>query len=161
MKLLNIILLLISITLVGCDTMHGVSRAATIPTLPNLQRVKAKIESYSEIKEVKLCERSGSRPLTLTGIKKAEEVFYFSYSDHEKVNGTLRFSRDYKGKVYYSQYLCDINRSPPQEWIDTTWPVMKKIENDLINEFRLPEIRDTLKVKVVRVEDPERIEPNK
>jgi hypothetical protein len=69
------------------------------------------------------------------------------------------FTRDYKGLVSYSQYLIDINRRPPQPWIDATWPVMKKIERDLTEDFGLRELRDTVKVSIARVEDPER--PNK
>jgi hypothetical protein len=160
MKLLRLILPLLSIVFAGCDTISGVTRGAKVHALPDLHALKTKIESYPEVKEVKLWDAAGSRPLTLTGIKKADEVFYLSYTDRVDVRGTLMFIRDYKGEVSYSQYLIMMNRRPPQSWIDATWPVMKKIERDLEESFGLPEIPSTLKTSVVRVEDPERKKPN-
>jgi hypothetical protein len=160
MKLLRLTLPLILIAVSGCDTISGVSRSAKIHALPDLQAVNARIESYPEVKEVKLWDAAGGRPLTLTGIKKADELFYLSYTDSANVRGTLMFTRDYKGAVLYSQYLIMMNRRPPQPWIDATWPVMKKIERDLEVSFGLPEIPTTLKTSIVRVEDPERKPPN-
>jgi len=53
-----------------------------------------------------------------------------------------------------------MNRRPPQAWIDATWPVMKRIERDLEQIFGFPEIPETLKITILRVQDPERKEPN-
>jgi hypothetical protein len=154
------LILAISLALCGCDTISGVSRSATVHRVPDLQAVKAHMEGYSEINEVGLSEREGGRPLTLTGIHKPDEVYYLSYSGGENVRGTLMFEKDYKGKVVYSQYLMMMNRRAPQAWIDATWPVMKKLEKDLEENFGLPEIPETLKVGMIRVKNPERKEPN-
>lgn len=156
MTSLRLLFLVILAALTGCDTLNGVSRGATVHTLPDLPAVKARLERYPEIREVKLWEATEGRPLTLTGLQKAEEVFYLSYTDQANVRGTLMFTRNYKGEVAYSQYLLMINARPPQPWIDATWPVMKKIERDLEESFGLPEISATLKTCVWRVEDPER-----
>lgn len=161
MNIRVLIVLLASVMLAGCDTISGVSRGSKVHMLPDIAAVKARIESYPEVKEVKFWQAAGGRPITLTGLHKAEEVFYLSYTDRASVRGILMFTRDYKGVVSYSQYLIDINRRPPQPWIDATWPVMKKIERDLIEDFGLREIRDTVKIGITRVEDPERKQPNK
>ena len=157
---LPVLLLLSALFLSGCDYIYGVSRGSNVRSLPDLPKVKARIESYPEVKEVKFWQAAGGRPITLTGLKKAEEVFYLSYTDRQNVHGTLMFTRNYKGEVSYSQYLIDINRRPPQPWIDATWPIMKKIEKDLEDGFGYPEIRATLKTNIHGVEDPERMKPN-
>jgi len=160
MKVLLPILLVFTGLLTGCDYIYGVSRSASVHKLPNLQDVKSRIETYPEIGGVDLSQRAGSRPLTWTGIKDPDEVFYLSYKGGENVHGTLMFTRNYKGDVRYDQYLIDINRRPPQIWIDSTWPVMKKIERDLEEHFGLPEICDSVKVWIYKVEDPDRKVPN-
>jgi hypothetical protein len=43
-----------------------------------------------------------------------------------------------------------------QETVDATWPVMKKIEKDLIEKFNMPEIKDSLKIEILRVQHPDR-----
>jgi hypothetical protein len=149
-----------TLVLSGCDTINGVSRSASIHALPDLPKVKAKLESYAETKNVKFWQAEGGRPITLTGLKKADDVFYMSYTGGENVHGTLWFERNYKGNVQYHQSLMDMDRSPPQSWIDATWPVMKRIERDLENDFGLPEISTTLKIYIGGVEDPERKMPN-
>jgi len=154
------LLLAISLAICGCDTISGVSRSATVHRLPDLQAVKAHIEGYPEVSEVKLWEREGSRPLTLSGIHKADEVYYLSYSGGENIRGTLMFEKDYNDKVAYSQTLMMMNHRPPQAWIDASWPVMKKLEKDLEEHFGLSEIPETLKVLIIRVEDPDRKRPN-
>ncbi len=154
------LILAMTLALCGCDTISGVSRSAAVHRLPDLQEVKARILGYPEVKEVRLWEREGSRPLTLTGIKKPDEVYYLSYSGGENIRGTLMFEKNYKGQIEYSQSLMMMNRRPPQAWIDATWPVMKRIERDLEQIFGFPEIPETLKITILRVQDPERKEPN-
>jgi hypothetical protein len=155
------LILAITLVLCGCDTISGVSRSAAIQKLPDLQRVKVHIEGYPEIEGVRFWEREGGRPLTLTGIKKADEVYYLSYWGGDNIRGTLMFEKNYKGQVTYSQTLTMLNFRVPQAWIDATWPVMKKIEQDLEVDFGCPEIQETLKVGMFRVRNPERKEPNK
>lgn len=142
--------------LTGCDYTYGVRRSAGVHRLPDLNAVRAEIRRYPEIGAVELQEEKGSRPLTLTGIKQADEVYYLSYRGGENVRGTLMFTRNYKGEVRYDQYLIEINRRPPQAWIDATWPVMKKIERDLETHFGLPEIRGAVSVHVFGVKNPDR-----
>jgi hypothetical protein len=146
----------VSLFLAGCDTIYGVRRAAAVHAVPDLGLVKAKIESYPEITEVKESERDGGRLLTLTGIKPADRTFYLSFSGDDRVRGTLMFVRNYKGEVLYDQSLIELNSPPPQRWVDATWPVMKRIERDLEEQFGLPEIRTNLKTYIWRVADPDR-----
>ncbi len=160
MKPIALYTLALSILLSGCDTISGVTRSADLRSFPDIRALKAKIESYPEIDEVILEEREGSRPLKLSGIKPADQVFYLRYSGGESVRGTLMFIRDFQGKVGYHQSLLAMNRLPPQDWIDETWPIMKRIESDMEKEFGFDEIPETLRVSISRVEDPERKDPN-
>jgi hypothetical protein len=113
------------------------------------------MESYPEIDEVKYSESTGGRPITQTGLKPAERVYYLSYRGGKKVRGTLMFVENYKGEISYSQTLCGMNYKVPQDWIDATWPVMKKIENDLESLFGLPEIQNSVRVNFVDVNNPD------
>jgi len=161
MRILSQLLLLVAFMFSGCDSIYVVSRDARVRTMPDILQVKARIERYPEIQKVNFEKCAGSRPFTMTGIKPADEVFYLNYSGGKAVRGTLWFERNYKGEVQYHQSLIEINRKPPQIMIDATWPVMKKIESDLENVFGLYEIRDSLKVVVTGVQNPERETLNK
>jgi len=156
MKLLPVILSAIIFALTGCDTSYGVSRSGRVHKLPDFPRLKAQIEHYPEIKEVKFWQSEGGRPLTLTGIQKPEEVYYLNFTDYGKIHGILMFTQEYTGKVSYSQYLIYMNGRPPQPWVDASWPVMKKIEDDLIHKFDLPELRTNVKCATMGVKDPDR-----
>jgi hypothetical protein len=150
---------LAALVLDGCDTIYGVRREAKVHEVPDLQLVKARIESYPEVKEVESSRMDGSRPLTWHGVEKADEDFYISYTDHDLIHGTLMFSRDYEGNVAYSQSLTRINQPLPQPWIDATWIVMMKVERDLIELFGLAEIPATAKTHLSGVKDPTRRQP--
>src|SRR5207249_4851123 len=90
------LILVMIFALCGCDTISGVSRSAVVRRIPDLQKLKNFIQGYPEISGVKFQAREGGRPLTLTGIKKADEVYYLSYSGGENIRGTLMFERNYK-----------------------------------------------------------------
>ncbi len=156
MKPLLLALSSAAFVLSGCVTMYGVSRDASVHRLPDLRAVKERIESYPEVKQVILEETEGGRPLTFTGIQKADEVFHLIYTDHVDVQGFLTFIRDYSGDVTYSQSLTTSNRRPPQSKIDATWPIMKRIEQDLARDFGLPELLDSVDVYIFGVDDPDR-----
>ena len=87
MKTIAALLVALAMVATGCDTISGVTRSANIRSLPDLQKVQSHIARYPEIKEVKMEQRVGSRPLTLTGIKPADEVYYLSYFGGESVRG--------------------------------------------------------------------------
>ncbi len=143
--------------LAGCDFMCGVERTARVHEVPNLGAVQARIQSYPEITTVRFREADGGgRPITFSGLQAPDRVFYLMYSGGDRVHGTLQFSRDDKGRVTYSNYLIALNTPPPQRWIDGTWPIMKRIERDLEEQFGLVEIKDALKIKIARVQDPDR-----
>ena len=74
------------------------------------------------------------------------------------MRGYLMFERDYKGRITYSQYLLSF-RPIPQEWIDATWPVMKKIEADLMLYFGLNVISKKVETSYYHCLNPERNSP--
>jgi len=119
--------------------------------------IKALIESYPEIEKVEYKQfGSGSQPITLTGLKKEDEIFQIHYTGGSSVRGFLVFERDYKGRVTYRQYLMAMNRLVPQAMVDATWPVMKKLEADLISRFGLTGITEKLEAGYHGGLDPER-----
>jgi hypothetical protein len=153
----SLAVILVSLLLAGCDTMYGIYRRAPVPTVPDMAAIKARIESYPEIEKVEFKQfDSGARPITLTGLKKEDEIYQIHYFGGDSVRGYLVFERDYKGRVTYRQYLTSMNRRVPQEWVDATWPVMKKIEADLIFLFGLSGITEKLEAGYHGGEDPER-----
>jgi hypothetical protein len=160
MKFLLPTVVLLSLVQSGCDTINGVRRSAYLHTLPDLEKVKSRIEAYPEITEVTFKESEGSRPLTFAGIQQPDRVFHLFYTDSKDVSGSLMFISNFKNEVYYSQSLFYRNSRPSQKRIDATWPVMKKIENDLITEFGFTEIKNTVKSHIRGVENPERKTPN-
>ena len=153
---------LLVFTQAACDTLHGVRREAEVYAVPDLPRLKAHLESYPELREVKWFQRQEGALLTLTGIHAGDECSCVIYRGGEDIHGALMFTRDHAGRILYSQSLLQLNRPPPQAWIDASWPVMKRIEQDLARDFGLPELRVVVEVDVVGdVEDPERPLPGR
>jgi hypothetical protein len=154
MKHIFFLLFFLPLILCGCDTGHGISRSAKIEHLPDIELVERMLLSYPEIDKVDIRKKETSK----------KEKYEFSYSS-KKVFGTLRFEKNREGKNgTYNQNLIfmsiDMRDKFYQELMDATWPIMKKIENDLIEKFNMPEIRDSLKVDVFGIEHPERKLPS-
>jgi|GEM_PF-2337813 len=152
------VLAAVALVATGCDTLYGVHREATVARLPDMQALKAKLESYPEIQEVKFREEHpDAKVITLTGLKPSHEaVYYFIYSGGEHVLGVLQFNTKDKKTVRYYQNCAQLGEPPPQAMIDATWPVMKNIEKDLIENFGLSEIPKTLRVDFVGVKNPDK-----
>lgn len=142
--------------LCACDPISGIRRGASVHSLPDLEALKARVESYPERIAVKGWREEGGRSLTWTGLQAPDEVHYLAYDDGDAIHGTLMFIRDYRGRIEYSQSLLAVGRPPPQASVDATWPIMKRIERDLACDFGMPEIAEDLCADFVGVEDPER-----
>jgi hypothetical protein len=148
---LGLFLLLVMGT--GCDPVFGVYRHARVPFMPEPARVNAAIRATPGIDTVEYRQSVGSRPLTLTGIKPPDHVYYFIYQGDTNVHGVVQFVVDYKQGVEYSQYLSRMGIPPPQPWLDATHPVMIEIEKQLVDKCDLTNLQSTvvedrIKVKI-------------
>ena len=136
-------ILLLAMLLTACDTLYGLRRYATVAELPPPAELRAKIEQLPEVQKVEYRHTQGGRPVTLRGVQTPEDIHSFSYSGTNAVRGTLQFIVDYTGKVRYQQTLLGMGRPPPQAWIDSTQPVMLKIEAILERDYGL-HLRDSV-----------------
>jgi hypothetical protein len=133
------IVALLALLVTACDFIYGVSRSGPVSHVPDMERLKARIASYPEVDRVELKSSQGGRPLTLTGIKDPDQLEYLNYSGKD-VWASMLFSKDYKGRVTYSQSNIRINALPPQSMINATWPVMLRVEQDLEHHFGFDEL---------------------
>jgi hypothetical protein len=119
-----------SIALVACDFEYGVTRQAKLVRLPPADCVRSAIESTPGIESVRYSTSEGSRTITLTGLKPADQVHSFVYRG-EGVEGVLQLVANYKGEVHFSDVLVGINRKPPQVLVDQTRRMMSTLETGL------------------------------
>jgi hypothetical protein len=155
MKIL--IMLPLILLVAGCEIGYGVFRNGPANSVPDMDSVAKRIKTYPEVEEVNYSHSiSSSRPITFHGLEKGDELYCIRYTGGENVHGTLSFSMDYRGRITYSQYLLSLNRPLPQRWVDATWPVMMKVEYDLVHRFGLTDLSRSATTSRDRVEDPDR-----
>jgi hypothetical protein len=82
------------------------------------------------------------------------EEFYFDYRGGSKVRGELMFMIDSRKRFRYSQSLISLLEPPPQEYVDATLPVMKRIELRLEREPGLSGLQSSVTQDCVRVVCP-------
>lgn len=127
----------------GCIVVAGVTRVSPVNSVPDVESIRKHIADYPEIDKSEI-------------VKLRLDESHIHYEGGANIKGELFFFKDH-GKTYYMQCLGRHNHVP-QEWIDASWPIMKRIEKDLIEKFGLVEIPENLKVECKWIEDPERIE---
>jgi len=133
-----------SMSVAACDPIYGVSRQATVGHMPDPVRVRSIVQHTPGVKSVRYQQIEGSKPLTLSGIQPATAVHTFIYTGGPDVHGVLQFTVDYRKRVDYSQTLIEMFKPPPQQWVDATLPVMKRIELRLEAEAGLPGLQGSV-----------------
>lgn len=98
--------------------------------MPDLECVEEVLRSIPEVRDVKYWTREGGRPLTWSGIQRADRAHYFRY-ELDNVSPTLLVVVDYKGRVELSQHLLSMGSPLPPGSIEEARPVMQKIEQAL------------------------------
>ncbi len=157
-KMIRLVSTLVLLTaLTGCDPMYGVVRRAQVTHIPNKERLRSTLSRYPEIDWVEVEERAGSRPVTLTGIKPSDQLVYFNYSGKD-VWGSLLFSKNYAGRIEYSQTFFRIGRPPAQSEINASYPVMLRVERDLETKFGYERLRHHVEEHVSGVSLPQEAE---
>ena len=123
-------ILLPAMVLAACDTINGVERTASLSEMPSLQCVAKVVREMPKIANVDMRNAEGSRPLTLTGIKAPDQVYYFIYRGAEgsHIWADTHVTKRYDGSATFTQDNVRINATPPQEEIDASRPVMRDVE---------------------------------
>lgn len=136
-----VIVTLVSLCLAGCDVFYGLFRSAQgLTVAPQDKCVVTVLQSIPDVTNVAAQPvRNGSRPLTLHGIEKPDQEYYYSY-EYRGVRHGLVFAKSYKGIVYYSSSLIYINSKPPQELIDKIRPILGPIEKALETQCGVTEL---------------------
>ena len=114
--------------LAACDAIYGVSRRAKVGFMPDPAKVRSIMHRVARVHEVRYQQTEGGKPITLGGVQSPTVVHTFFYSGDPDVDGVLQFQVDYRNRVEYSQTLIRMFEPPPQQWVDATLPVMKRIE---------------------------------
>lgn len=126
----TLLVAMVTLSLLGCDSLSGVVRSADVPSLPDVECVVHALESVPEVSHVTYEFEEGARPLTWHGIERPDSLHYFRY-EVDGVRGSLYFVEDYQGRVEFHQGCVYINRQMPRQDFDTIYPIMKVVERQL------------------------------
>jgi hypothetical protein len=144
MRTLAIVLL--SLALTACDPAYGVWRHAYVGFMPDPAKVRAIVQKTPGVDSVTYRHHEGGFPTM--------KEYYFDYTGGSKVRGELRFMIDSRKRIQYSQSLFSLLEPPPQEYVDATLPVMKRIELRLEGEAGLPDLQNSVTQDCIRVVCP-------
>jgi hypothetical protein len=140
--------------LCACDILYGVKRRAELAQAPSFDCVRSVIASTPGIERVEYRAWEGSRPLTLSGLERADRIHTFVYRG-DGVSGAVQFVIDYKGEVRFSDTLLLLHEKPSQTDIDRTRPVMQAIEAGLEARCNLGGLVSSIREFCRGVECPE------
>lgn len=115
----------------ACDVSHGVHHFAELPELPDPSCVRRVLEEMPEIDEIEYRQEEGSRPLTLTGLKRPEILHRFSYRWKRMASPGLTLSVDYANRVTSQHGLRAVNRLLPPETIEAVHDAADAVERAL------------------------------
>jgi hypothetical protein len=150
----------------GCDAIRGVWREREIYSLPDMKNLELYLNENPNIMGITHWDSEGGDAFSLSSFQMVPSDKYYTFNYYvknfqERNNSNrwavnLLFKEDrHRNKFFYLNSLTSFSR-PPQELIDQAWPVMKEIEDMLINEFGLVELKEGVKVEIDGVEHPER-----
>jgi hypothetical protein len=140
--MLRFLVVCLTVALLGCDTVHGVQRVATLEAFPSIDCVRTVLDSTPGITKIDYGETDGGAAITLSGLKPEGPTHTFSYAGSESshIKGHLQIRQDHRGIVSFDQTLLWLNGTPPQEDIDATRPVMRSIEQRLARDCGIHEL---------------------
>jgi hypothetical protein len=141
-----LILLVLSLASVGCDPAYGLRRHAYVGHLPDPARIRAIVQETLGIDSVTYRHYEGGFPTM--------KEYYFDYKGGADVRGELLFRIDSRKRIEYSQSLISLLEPPPQQYIDATLPVMKRIELRLERKAGLPGLQSSVKQDWIRIVCP-------
>ena len=110
--------------------MRGVTRVAYYETVPDNECVMASARSIDGLTDIEHITESGGRALTFRGIEEANLVHRYWYT-YKGIKNDFYFVESYNGKVEFRHGYGCLNCYPPQEIIDTIYPLVVQLENKL------------------------------
>jgi len=146
--------LLVLLIVLGCDISRGVTRVAILEPIPPSECVLRTANDISGITEVTYSIEKGGRPLTLTGIKKADVIHRYWYV-YKGVKNYFDFLESYNGRVEFRHGYGCMGCSPPQHEIDTVYPFIISLEKDLETKCDLQGLTSNVKEYCGGVKCPE------
>lgn len=138
----------------GCDFYYGVSRYGSLAQFPSPDCVEAVVRKAPGVTEVDVSHSKGGRPLKLSGIKPASDVYNYYYRGDE-FEGQVLIEHQYDGSTTFHQMYGRLNEPVPQERVDAVLPIMTHIEVQLKRDCGFQPSRGELNQSCSRVECPE------
>ena len=138
----------------GCDFWYGISRYGHLSAFPQPDCVEAVVRHAPGVQDVEARHSKGGRPLTLTGIKPASDVYSYYYRGTD-FEGQVLVEHAYDGSTAFYQLYGQLNHPVPQERVDAVRPVMAYIERELASNCGFQVAQGELKQSCSRVECPE------
>jgi hypothetical protein len=124
----------------ACDPIYGVKRSAPIHADPTTECVERILRATPGIQTVEYKRSTGVRPLTWSGVKPPSLVETFLYQGPENIRGVLQYEKDYAGRITFAQMDLRMGQSPPEEEVNATRLVMRKVEYALESQCGLVEL---------------------
>src|SRR5439155_12931117 len=121
-------------------------RRAYVSTMPEPAKIRVIVQETPGVDSVTYRHHEGGFPTI--------KEYYFDYRGGSKVRGELRFMVDSRKRIQYSQTCMSLLEPPPQEYIDATLPVMKRIELRLERGAGLSGLRSSVTQDCIRVVCP-------
>lgn len=137
----------------GCEFYHGVSRYGALSEFPPPDCVESVVRTAPGVNDVEVRHTKGGRPLKLTGIKPASDVYSYYYLGDD-FEGQVLVEHQYDGSTSFHQMYGRLNAPVPQERVDAVLPVMARIEAELGRRCGFRPKRGKLEQSCLRVECP-------
>jgi hypothetical protein len=145
-------LFLMSVFFIGCEFPNIAERSAVI------ERVD---EKEDKLDAMKVKEILDSQPEIKFSSSPSHSYPGYHYAGYKGIYGSLYIWRieqkDGKSTRLYEHSIHDMNIPSDlfQETVDSTWPVMKRIEDDLVNKLGLKDFRDKIELSFWFTENPD------
>ena len=142
----------------GCDFWYGFSRYGPLSQFPQPDCVEAVVRHAPGVQDVEATHSKGGRPLTLTGIKPASDVYSYYYRGAD-FEGQVLIEHAYDGSTSFYQMYGRVNAPVPQERVDAVRPVMAYIERELASKCSFQPAQGQLDQSCSHVNCPELSSP--
>jgi hypothetical protein len=125
----------------GCDTVYGVTHGSQhFAPLPTDSCVVNAVESIPGMSHVESRLETGSRPLTLHGIEKPDQIHRFLY-EYMGIRGSFYYKLQYDGRAEFSHTFLSMGTKPPQATIDTLYPAFRAVDDVLESQCGLIDLK--------------------
>ncbi len=134
----GIAMVVAALILAGCDDLYGVSRSADLTAPVETACVRHAVETTPGIVSVDYRESHSGKGL----FHPTPWTYAYVYRGQPGSNvlGVLDITKDYDGRTHILNTLWQLNAKPPQDEVDATRPVMRRIEAALAAQCGLTDM---------------------